>query len=69
MHDFECVAILDRDRGQGRSRHDLQIALDRDSRGIKPDLGNQGSDGRSRGDAALLAIDSDYEGGGMGHIV
>ena len=69
MHNFKRVAILDSDRGQSRSRHDLQIALDRDARRIEPDLGNQSGDGRARGHAPLLAIDSDYESGGVSHIV
>ena len=69
MHNFKRVAILDSDRGQGRSRHDLQIALDRDPRRIKPYLGNESSNGRSCGHAPLLAINSDYESGGVSHIV
>ncbi|MDP1910914.1 MAG: hypothetical protein Q8K85_21645, partial [Hyphomicrobium sp.] len=69
MHDFERIAIRDRDRGQSRPRDNLQITLDRDPCRVKPDFGDHGSDGRSGGYASLLAIDSDYEGVGCCHIV
>ena len=41
MHDLEIVAILDRHIGKRRSRHDLQVALDRDAMGIEPELAEQ----------------------------
>ena len=69
MHDLERVALRDGDVGERRTRHDLQIALDRDPRRIEPDLGDQRGDRRPRRHAPRFAIDSDLEGVGLAHIV
>ena len=36
MHDLKIVAILDTDLAERRSRHDLQVTLDRDPQRIEP---------------------------------
>ena len=68
MHDLVIVAVLDQHLGQGRARHDLEIALHRDPRGIEPKLADQRRNGGAGGHAAMLAVDLDAVGFGFAHL-
>ena len=71
MHDLQPVAIVHGDIAERRTRHDLQIALDRHLGGVEPERADERSNALARGNAARLAIDMNADlggfGGGAGH--
>src|SRR5688572_10866859 len=65
--DLIFVAILHLDLAQGRARHDLEIALDRDLGRVEPELQRQLGNAEAGRDAAMLAVDADREGAVLDH--
>jgi hypothetical protein len=61
MDDLEIIAVLDANLSQGRSRDDLQVALDRDAKRVKAELVDQLGDGRFARHPAMLAVDPNRE--------
>src|SRR4029077_15310493 len=60
-NDFELVAILDRDIAKGRARNNFEIALHRNTYGIKPKLADQFGDADALVHPAMLAVDADLD--------
>ena len=61
MDDLEIVAIFQPHLPQRRSRHNLQIALDRHLGRIEAELVGQFGDGNARDDPAMLTIDPNLD--------
>ena len=57
--DLVIVAILDIHAGDGRARHDLHVALDRDPARLEPEVEREVVHGHAGADAAMLAVHGD----------
>jgi len=71
MDDFERVAVAHLDIVQCRTRHHLQIMLDRHLERIDPDLAKHSRDAAPGGDLPRLAVHLDRDPvllGGISHL-